>query len=117
LARIWARPGDRLSSTPAREPTVAHALLRLLGSCAAVAGDDPERRAAIEEQARIVVADAEREVAQPVDLALAHGEAEAVRQVVTGNRPYQARRSAGRTSRGSRHHRDDRRGQRRGSRG
>ena len=51
----------------ASEPTVAHALLRLLGNCAAVAGDDPERRAAIEEQARIIVADAEREVAQPTE--------------------------------------------------
>jgi uncharacterized membrane protein len=71
----------------AGEPTVAYALLRLLGNCAAVAGDEPERRAAIEEQARIVVADAEREVAQPADLALAHAEAEAVRQVVAGHRP------------------------------
>ena len=71
----------------AREPTVAHALLRLLGNCAAVAGDDPERAAAIEEQARIVIADAEREVAQPVDLAFPHAEAEAVRQAVAGHRP------------------------------
>ncbi|HEV8277667.1 MAG TPA: hypothetical protein VGQ26_18510, partial [Streptosporangiaceae bacterium] len=55
--------------------------------CAAVAGDDPERYAAIEEQARIVTADAEREVAQPLDLALAHAEAEAVQQVVAGHRP------------------------------
>jgi uncharacterized membrane protein len=70
----------------AREPTVAHALLRLLGNCAAVAGDDPERCAAIEEQAHIIVADAEREVAQPTDLAFAHAEAEAVRQVVAGHR-------------------------------
>ncbi len=38
----------------ASEPTVAHALLRLLSSCAAVAADDLERCAAIEEQARIV---------------------------------------------------------------
>ena len=71
----------------AREPTVAHALLRLLGSCAAVAGGDREQSAAIEEQARIVIADAEREVAQPIDLALAHAEAEAVRQAVAGHRP------------------------------
>jgi uncharacterized membrane protein len=71
----------------AGEPTVAHALLRLLGSCAAVAGDDPEQCAAIEEQARIVIADAEREVAQPLDLTLAHAEAEAVRQAVTRHGP------------------------------
>jgi uncharacterized membrane protein len=70
----------------AREPTVAHALLQLLSNCAAVAGDDPERCAAIEEQARIVIADAEREVAQPIDLAFAHAEAEAVRLVVAGHR-------------------------------
>jgi uncharacterized membrane protein len=71
----------------AREPTVAHALLRLLRSCAAITGDDPERCAAIEEQARIVIADAEREVPQPADLALAHAEAEAVRREVAGHRP------------------------------
>src|SRR5262245_24956656 len=70
-----------------REPTVAHALLRLLGSCAAVAGDDPERSAAIEEQARIIIADAEREVAQPIDLTLVHAEAEAIRQMLAGHRP------------------------------
>src|SRR6266536_6277966 len=79
----------------AREPTVAYALLRLLGNCAAVAGDDRERCAAIEEQARIVVADAEREVAQPADLALVHAEAEAVRQIVAEHRPA-SRSPAGR---------------------
>jgi uncharacterized membrane protein len=66
----------------AREPTVAHALLRLLGNCAALAGDDPERHAAIGEQARIIIDDAEREVAQQTDLALAYAEAEAVRHEV-----------------------------------
>ena len=79
----------------AREPTVAYALLRLLGNCAAVTSDDPERCAAIEEQARIVVADAEREVAQPADLALVHAEAEAVRQIVAEHRPA-SRSPAGR---------------------
>jgi uncharacterized membrane protein len=66
----------------AAEPTVANALLRLLGNCAAVAADDPERRAAIEEQARIIVSDAEREVAQPADLGVVHAEAEPVLQAV-----------------------------------
>src|SRR5207237_9899285 len=70
----------------AREPTVAHALLRLLGSCAAVAGDDPERYAAIDEQAHLVIADAEREVAQPADLAFARAEAESVRQTAAKGR-------------------------------
>jgi len=66
----------------ASEPTLAHALLRLLGNCAAVCGDDPERRAAIAEQTRIIVSDAEREVAQPADLVLTHAEAESVLQAV-----------------------------------
>jgi uncharacterized membrane protein len=79
----------------AGEPTVAHALLRLLGSCAAVASDDPEQCAAIEEQARIVIADAEREVAQPADLALAHAEAKAVRQLVAGHRPTSSSPASG----------------------
>ncbi|MGP4087906.1 DUF2254 domain-containing protein [Streptomyces sp. KR55] len=70
----------------AREPTVAHALLRLLHNCAAVVADDAERGAAIEEQARIVVTEAERQVAQPTDLALAYAEAESVRQQVAKNR-------------------------------
>ena len=76
----------------ASEPTVAHALLRLLGSCAAVAGDDPERRAAIEEQARIIVSDAERQVAQPADLTLAHAEAESVLHMVAGQSRAQPHR-------------------------
>ena len=71
----------------AGEATVAHALLRLLGNCAAVAGDDPERRAAIAEQARLIVSDAEREVAQPADLGFTHAEAESVLQEVARARP------------------------------
>ena len=83
----------------ASEPTVAHALLRLLGNCAAVAADDPERCAAIEEQARIIVADAEREVAQPIDLAFTHAEAESVLQTVAGAAPVTLHPAARRTSR------------------
>jgi uncharacterized membrane protein len=71
----------------AGEPTVAHALLRLLGGCAAVAADDPERGAAIGERARIIVSDAEREVPQPADLAFTHAEAQAVLQAVTARQP------------------------------
>jgi uncharacterized membrane protein len=70
----------------ASEPTVAHALLRLLGNCAAVAGDEPEHGAAIEEQARIIVSDAEREVAQPADLGFMLAEAESVLEAVTRSR-------------------------------
>ena len=67
--------------------TVAHALLRLLSSRAAVAAADPGRCAAIEEQARIVVPDAGREVAQPVGLALAHAEAGSLLEIVARHRP------------------------------
>jgi hypothetical protein len=52
-----------------------------------VSGDDPERRTAIAEQARIIVSDAEREVAQPADLVLAHAEAESVLQAVARRPP------------------------------
>ena len=69
----------------ASEPTVAHALLRLLGNCAAMAGDDPEHVAAIAEQVRIIVSDADREVAQPADLDFTHAEAESVLQAVAGH--------------------------------
>jgi uncharacterized membrane protein len=70
----------------AREPTVTHALLRLLDSCAAVASPEPERWAAIEEQAGLVVADAEREVPQPADLVGVHARAESVRKTVAARR-------------------------------
>jgi uncharacterized membrane protein len=93
----------------AREPTVAHALLRLLSNCAAVAGDDPERCAAIDEQARIVIADAEREVAQPTDLAFAHAEAETVRHMVA-HLPTSAPPAGGQTSRAPQQHRRERAG-------
>jgi hypothetical protein len=86
-----------------REPTVAHALLRLLGACASVPGGDPERSAAIDEQARIVIADASREVAQPIDLALAHAEAEAVRRAAAGHPPA-SRKPGGRPDEPSTHH-------------
>ncbi|WP_435223211.1 DUF2254 domain-containing protein [Streptomyces sp. Tue6028] len=70
----------------AGEPTVVHALLRLLRTCAVVVADDAERCTAIEEQTRIAVTDAEGKVAQPVDLALVHAEAEAVHRQVAENR-------------------------------
>ena len=69
----------------ASEPTVAQALLRLLGSCAGVARSDPELVSAIDEQARLIVDDAEREVAQPADLAAVHSDAELVHQMLAGH--------------------------------
>ena len=70
---------------PPHPLTILDGLLRLLGNCAAVAGDDPGHRAAIAEQVRIIVADADREVAQPADLDFTHAEAESVLRAVAGH--------------------------------
>jgi uncharacterized membrane protein len=71
----------------ASEPTVASALLQLLAACAGVANGDPELGTAIEEQARLIVADTEREVPQPADLVPVRAEAEVVRLALLGQRP------------------------------
>ena len=70
----------------AREPTVAQAMLRLLAESAAVLHADPEQFLAIEEQARMVVAEAERGTTEPADLAIVHAEAESVRRVLAARR-------------------------------
>jgi uncharacterized membrane protein len=68
------------------EPIVVVALLRLLGNCAGIDGPDPHRLAAIDEQARLVIEDAERTVRQPADLDAVRAEAEAVRAAVNYER-------------------------------
>ena len=70
----------------AGEPTVCQALLRLLGSCAALSVASPDRWSAIERQAELVVAAAERTVAEPDDLAVVHAEADNLRQVLAARR-------------------------------
>ena len=62
----------------ASEPIVCQALLRLLSNCAALIGDDPDRRAAIEKQVRLIVLDAEREIAQPDDFLAVRAAGEAI---------------------------------------
>ena len=74
----------------AAEPTVADALLRLLLTCAGLAGNDPEIAVAVDEQARIIMADAEREVRQPADLSSVQARAESVFQAVLGHPPSQS---------------------------
>lgn len=68
----------------AREPTIAQALLRLLASCAAAGR--PEYGPAVEHEATLVLADAERETGQPADLALVRAAAESVRAAVAAGR-------------------------------
>jgi uncharacterized membrane protein len=70
----------------AAEPTVIHALLRLLDSCAAVVLDDPLRWAALAEQGRLMVADAESAVRRPEDLAPVHAEAAALEATLAARR-------------------------------
>jgi uncharacterized membrane protein len=62
----------------AGEPIVCLALLRLLSSCAALIGDDPDRRAAIEKQVLLIMFDAERRIAQPEDVLPVRAAAEAI---------------------------------------
>jgi len=81
---------ERSIHTPGHEVHVAGALQRRLeGRLRPVERVGPEIRAAIEEQARIIIADAEREVPQPADLAIVRAEAEALGQKIagTGSRP------------------------------
>ena len=58
----------------AAEPTVAAALLRLLATALEASGPTDEHRAAITEQADLLVSAAQREIAEPADLALVHSE-------------------------------------------
>jgi len=62
----------------AGEPIVCLALLRLLSSCAALIGDDPDRRAAIEKQVLLIMLDAERRIGQPEDFLPVRAAAEAI---------------------------------------
>jgi uncharacterized membrane protein len=77
----------------ASEPNVVQALLRLLGTCAALAIEDPRRWADVEKQARLLVADAERLIGQPEDLVVVHAQADSVDRVLRDRR-------AGRPTRG-----------------
>jgi uncharacterized membrane protein len=71
----------------AAEPIVAAALLRLLANCATFVGSAPDRLVAIDEQARLILEDAEQKVGQPADLAVVYAEAEAVRAAVGARQP------------------------------
>jgi uncharacterized membrane protein len=69
----------------ASEPTVVQALLRLLSTTLA-ATDDRERWTTIEEQAQLLVTDAERDVAQSADLTPIHVEADNLRRLLVTRR-------------------------------
>lgn len=52
----------------AAEPSLSLALLRLLTDCASLVTDHPDRLAELGQQAALILADAERTIAQPADL-------------------------------------------------
>ncbi len=69
-----------------REPTVSIALLRLLDTCASVARADWTRLHDIADQARLIVADAERETPQKADVAPVRFAEEALLRRIEGYR-------------------------------
>jgi uncharacterized membrane protein len=73
-----------------REPTVLLALLRLLESCAAFVGNDKDRRDAIDDQAHVILEDAERDIAQPADVAPVRAAVAALHRII-GQRCSRAR--------------------------
>ena len=65
------------------EPSVAQALLRLLTASATFTRDLPQRQRAIEEQAALIVAEAERQVQRQEDLAPVYLQAQALRHALS----------------------------------
>ena len=65
------------------EPSVAQALLRLLTTSATFTRDLPQRQRAIEEQAAMIVAEAERQVQRQEDLAPVYLQAQALRHALS----------------------------------
>jgi uncharacterized membrane protein len=76
------------------EPTVSLALLGLLHKCTAVLADDPDRWAAVGEQADLILADATRETAQSADLTPVVAAAADVQRQVARHRPELDRRES-----------------------
>jgi uncharacterized membrane protein len=64
----------------AGEPTVVLALLRMLSACGAAVEPGSDRWTDIEEQAALIVDDAEREIAQPADLSAVRAKAATLRE-------------------------------------
>jgi uncharacterized membrane protein len=64
----------------AAEPTVVLALLRMLSACGAAVDPASDRWVDIEEQAALIVSDAEREIAQPADLSAVRSRAATLRE-------------------------------------
>jgi uncharacterized membrane protein len=70
----------------AAEPNVVQALMRLLTTCAALAVEDPRRWSDIEQQEKLLLADAEGAVRQRADMAPVYAQAEAFDRVLRDRR-------------------------------
>ena len=71
----------------AQEPTVVQALLRLLATVLTACTTEPDRWSVIETQADLLVAAAEREVAEHADLAVVYAEADDLRRDLATREP------------------------------
>ena len=70
-----------------REPTVLLAVLRLLGNCTEFIGNNPERAAVIHEQAELILAAGERDIAQAEDVVALRAGFEAVERHLPARPP------------------------------
>ena len=66
----------------AQEPTVIQALLRMLTTVLTTGAPDPDMATAVQREANLLVAAAEREVQEPADLAVVYTEAETLRHAL-----------------------------------
>jgi uncharacterized membrane protein len=66
----------------AQEPTVIQALLRMLTTVLTTGAPDPDVATAVQREANLLVAAAEREVQEPADLAVVYTEAETLRHAL-----------------------------------
>ncbi|GEL18481.1 DUF2254 domain-containing protein [Pseudonocardia asaccharolytica] len=83
-----------------REPTVAHAMLRMLTACAARSADEPDRFTAIRHEAELIVADCDRAGHRTGDLAEVHAEARSLQALLGARMAASATRGAATTSPG-----------------
>jgi uncharacterized membrane protein len=81
----------------AKEPTVIQALLRMLTTVLTTGAEDPEVWTAVEREANLLVAAAEREAEEPADLAVVYTEAETLHVALSARRAtaWPARAAAG----------------------
>lgn len=71
----------------AGEPTVDLAMLELLGTCAVIVRHDWTRLSEIADEARLVIADAEREIRQPADVVAVRRAGDALLRRIAAYRP------------------------------